>query len=394
MNDTDVREVFEQILGDEPGYDMPVDDDIARGRSLRARLRQRRTAVGAIVTTSAVVSIVAAGTIIVPAFTEKPGNDGSTVADDRQAAMADRPAEAPTTQDDELVNDMWQAVEQQLPADVRVADGDIVTAGEAPEFVVTLERDNVEFDLSVWLQNAQPKLGELQLCEGDSQYHFCQESTDELGRWRVVASGDEGDGLAVLEDGQASVTLRWEPYTVAAPTTDVLSDTEVDALTDAVLEVGGQHAKAELLSGVDLTATKQAWPDIVTELEDALDVEALEASSEVDVTIDDAASQTGTLSSELTTASGTDVTVTIRQAARPHELCDDDDCSRQALRDGDDGTVPVDVAHTSAMTTITRWVDQRSVLTIVMRPDDDAARAADLAEGMTRVAEKIPRLGS
>jgi hypothetical protein len=53
MNDADVREMLWRILADEPNYEIAVEDDVARGRSLRTQLRQRRTSASTTIATSA-----------------------------------------------------------------------------------------------------------------------------------------------------------------------------------------------------------------------------------------------------------------------------------------------------------------------------------------------------
>lgn len=266
MSARELRELFEDALAGEPEREVPVHEDIARGRRSLRRRRRRWTTGGTL------VAAVSAAVLVLPA---SPLSlvDGDPAHLDQE--VRDETAVGPDGGIDALEQEMWQAVEAVLPDDVAPAP-DFLTGGDGPgpDLLLRLERRTVPFTVRVWLQEAGDDPEAFRPCsrpgtalEVTGGWQACEEGTDSEGRWRISADVDQRDHITVLEGDAAAVTVVRPAGSGATLTQD-----ETDAVADAVWRVGNDRPADELRTAIDMdTAASEATvDDVVAVLEERL----------------------------------------------------------------------------------------------------------------------------
>lgn len=266
MSGSELRELFEDALAGEPERDVPVREDIARGRRSLTRLRRRWAGGATLVAAAAAVALVVPAS---PLSIVDGGPAGLDVADETQDDAVAEPGDV-----DRLEQDMWQAVEDVLPADVSTAAGFVAGGdGPGPDLSLQLQRDGAAFAVRVWLQEARSEPDAFRPCsrpgtalEVAGGWQPCDEGTDALGRWRVAADVDPRDHVTVLEGGTAAVTVV-RPVSGAT-----LTQAETDAVADAVWRVGDGRPAGELRTAVDLdqAVAAETVENVVAVLEERL----------------------------------------------------------------------------------------------------------------------------
>ncbi len=335
MTETSLKEMFRDALAGEPREDIPVHEDIARGRTRRKRVLRRRKAGGVFV-----VATIAVG-LILPSMSDSALD--SEVR--RPAPSAGRGGDiAPEVADDSLRMAVWEAVDSALPEDVQLRAGTSVVAdGPGPGLRLELERGRIGFELTVLLQNARPDLPDYKPCTGNEPAlggivypRGCDQGVDEEGRWRGVVDGVD-NGFLFLERDPAAVTVEWRGASLEFPPGGPPTSTpgpvvveeawfgtaEADVVADAVWAVGAEHDPAELVSGIDLQATADtAWPEIEGVLEGQFGpLTAVEpVDGDIAGSVDGVTVQSGLVSAVYRTVDGAEVEVVIWQRDRPYEV--------------------------------------------------------------------------
>ncbi|AYY12583.1 hypothetical protein EF847_07555 [Actinobacteria bacterium YIM 96077] len=370
MTERGLRDLFEAALDDEPEHIGLVDDDIARGRARRARRMRRLAGSGAV----SVVTAVAAVTIPASPLSIVDGDE-----DPNQVATTTGIV-APEVANDPLRRDLWHSIQESLPDDARLADGSSVhglTHG-APGIRFVLEKQHQGHDrqigVNIALQNARPELDNFHPCndtnselESSPFDGTCEAGRDAEGRWRVFGTHDDlSTGAVVLEGGHVATTVTWsdmaaeaeEDGQVTAETAELLSPQEADAIASAAWHVGTERDEAELVSGIDLTATLDAWQQLAGTLEDELELGPLtpvrpDDDAEIGGAYDDTTGaisdidrqhQSGVIAARYRTDEGTEVDVVIWQKDRTYDtfchprlpLCDSIDAAHLEDEDRSD----------------------------------------------------------
>ncbi|WP_026877041.1 hypothetical protein [Jiangella gansuensis] len=332
MSSPALKELLESALAGEPARGVSADAVVARGRARRARRLRRRAGAGVLVITAAAAGLAlpSSPVSVVDAEVAQAPTTGGVRAD---AVLS------PAVADDPVKLEMWEAVDDALPSDVRLVEDSYVYGDTpGPGLYLSLERGDVRFSLSVWLQNSRPDLADYRPCTepeplmGESSlWSDCEQGADDDGRWRVVGSDDGRDTFLILDGEPAAVALRWgvnydgaevDDQGMPLETKTALTEAEADRVADAVWSVGARHTPAELVSGVDLEATSgAAWAQIEAALEEAfgqltvvepVDGEVRASAGGVDV-------QTGLVSATYETADGVRVDVAVAQKDRLYE---------------------------------------------------------------------------
>ncbi|SDU74806.1 hypothetical protein [Jiangella alkaliphila] len=327
----DLKTLFEDALAGEPAQDVPVAERVARGRARRARALRRRAGGGVLVAAAVAAALVLPSSpisVVDAEVAQAPTTGGS-----RADAVV-----SPEVADDPLKLAMWEAVDDVLPSDVRLVENSYVyDSGPGPNLYLSLERGDVRFSLSVWMQNSRPDLPDFRPCTEpvlplvpSSRWANCEQGSDDEGRWRAI--GDDGlNTQLVLDGGPAAVALRWgvhyegdevDDNGMPIETETPLTADEADRIADAVWSVGAQHTPAELVSGVDLRATADdAWPDIKAALEESFGPLTVVTPVDGDVTetVEGVQVQTGLVSAAYATADGTRVDVAVWQRDRLYQ---------------------------------------------------------------------------
>lgn len=338
MNDQRLRDLFEEVLVDEPAEDAAAYEDLARGRAARVRRRRRRVA-GTVAVTAAAAAVALAVPVSPLSLIDVRGPAVSPATGD----SADLP---PEVADDPIKLALWKAVDKALPADIHVEEPVGATDGGV---YVALVRDGLSFGLTVWLQEARPDLEEFRPCSTPTPVEFyvqssCEEGYDGDGRWRVMAEALDGRyGVAILEGGPASVTLRWDRVGYPPPdcegdvcqavseedveVTGNLTTVEAGAIAEGAWSVGARYSPADLATGIDLEATFDQWPDLVTTLESALEIGEL-TPAEPSGVVADIDGQIGSITGSYATADGETVDVLVWQKERLYDpFCADRTCN-------------------------------------------------------------------
>ncbi|MBB5791386.1 hypothetical protein [Jiangella mangrovi] len=266
MSPRELRELFEDALAGEPEREVPVRDDVDRGRRSLRRRRRRWTAGGAL------VAAVSAAVLVLPA---SPLSlvDGDPA--DLDEVIRDEAVAGPDGGVDALEQEMWQAVEAVLPGDVGPA-ADFAPGGDGPgpDLSLRLERRGAPFTVRVWLQEARTDPEAFRPCsrpgtalEVTGGWQDCQEGADSDGRWRISADVDQNDHITVLEgDGAAVTVVR------PAGTGVTLTQDETDAVADAVWQVGRDRPAEQLRTAIDMdaAASEATVDDVVAVLQERL----------------------------------------------------------------------------------------------------------------------------
>jgi hypothetical protein len=306
MTDT-LKELFQDALADEPTRPVVPDEDVARGRARRTRLRRQRVSAG-----FAVVAVAWLGALIAPTLVP---DDGAPMAsdsvdpDDQVWPYDDGSRDAGRTSNDEpaelsggspqsssggteemaeagnggVADELSSAVEGAMPGDVQVLQED-PPIWRGPIVSFTVRRAGAEFGISVRLQDARPDLPEFQPCttpaeipDGVARWESCAQGYDEKGRWRIVGHAGSALGVAIAEGGSASAMVTWNPATRAAADGTMterdlartLTSSEANRLAEAAWAVGARYDAADLTWGFDMDAVRRGWPDIESVFETA-----------------------------------------------------------------------------------------------------------------------------
>lgn len=274
-----MRQLFEDALADEPSRDVPVHEDVARGRRRRRHVRRVRTSgFGAVAAVAVAIVLVPAS----PLTLVDREVTGGVPLDGVRSGSAEEPAEPegrpdvhPDVQGDQVKSDMWTAISAALPPDVGIADDWFVPhMGPEPRIFVRLERGGVEFVVDALLQNGREDFDSYRPCSDPmpgaaaGAVTPCDERRDQQGRWQVVTGSNEAgrspDRTIVVEDTSASAAVRWETSGVT------LTGSEAAAVADALWRVGARHQGAALASGIDMDQLVATWPDRMAVVERAL----------------------------------------------------------------------------------------------------------------------------
>ncbi|WP_026877039.1 hypothetical protein [Jiangella gansuensis] len=329
MTDAKLKELFEQALAGEPRGQIPVDDDIARGRALRSR--RRRTRIGGGV---AVLAVVGAGVVVAPVLV--PDGDGAPAASDpsNQVWPYDTPASVPARDDafelhglgpqsgaglsestrshastifaevspEGVVSmpgsqlDLWTAVSSALPADLALASGPVVREqpGSGPGLLFSAVRGGTTFTVDIRLQEARPDLPEFQPCrepaevpDGVATWAPCEQGYDDDSRWRIVGQAGDDTGVAVAEGGSVAAMVEWSSTIHDVGTaTDTVGDfaetltfEEANAVVEAAWSAGSEYDVGELVTGWDMELARDTWPQIEEAFETGLGLGELTRTS-------------------------------------------------------------------------------------------------------------------
>lgn len=324
MTDAKLKELFEQALAGEPRGQASVDDDIARGRALRARRRRNR--IGGCV---AVLAVVGAGVVVAPALV--PDGEGAPAAADArdQVWPYDTPASMPARDDalelhslgpqsgsvrsqastifadvspEGVVSipgsqlDLWTAVSSALPADLALASGPVVRQepGSGPGVLFSAVRGGTTFSVDIRLQEARPDLPEFQPCrepaeipDGVATWSPCEQGYDDEDRWRIVGQAGDDTGVAVAEGGSVAAMVEWSSTIHDVGTaTDTVGDfaetftfEEANAVVEAAWSAGSEYDLAELVTGWDMEMARDTWPQIEAAFETGLGLGELTRTS-------------------------------------------------------------------------------------------------------------------
>ncbi|PZF85939.1 hypothetical protein [Jiangella anatolica] len=314
MVDSDLKDLFRDVLTDEPPITASIQEDLARGRARRTRRRQRRlTVTGAALAAAGTTALLVPALVDddpVPAASDEVWPYSTSASSDVASVVPQFGGPMPSSADagpesdataDPLERVVWAAVRSALPADLSPTEPGFAVQGlgEGYGLSFTAVRGEAVFTVDVVVQAAPPELGVFRPCTEPAQtpdavdlWSACSQGWDDEDRWRVVGHAGDVTGVAVAEGGSAAVTVVWSTLIDHRPSDQkdlagTFSPEEANAIAEAAWRAGSRYDADELVVGTgpgwDVDAVRRDFQGIEAILEAAAGpVEELSADTSRD----------------------------------------------------------------------------------------------------------------